>query len=305
MELRQLEYFIAVAECQSFSRAAEKLYISQSTISYQIAELEKELGAELFIRDKRSVTLSWSGQRLIEPVKNVLDNVLEIRRLARRQIDGEKYTGRLQFYFEDGELNMESTKIPRILGEYISSHPKTYFSMFQKDTETCYELLLNDTIDLAVISLYDNETVPAGLKSKTIFSDRLVVVIPDIPQNEGIHTLKEVCAKFEIAFFHNMPKHKNRIFKYLKKQQLFPEIHGVDTIELGLSYLYSNQIAMILPEYYLKVYSNHRFKVIELEPGTIEINCLAVWNKNRKNPELQEALKMLDCVSAYETPENP
>lgn len=57
MELKQLEYFLKVAEQLNFSRAAESLYISQPALSYQIAELEREVGAELFVRDR-----SWPSQ---------------------------------------------------------------------------------------------------------------------------------------------------------------------------------------------------------------------------------------------------
>ena len=63
MELRQLKYFLVTAETLHFSRAAEVLYMSQPALSKQIAELEKELGVTLFVRDKRGVQITPAGLR--------------------------------------------------------------------------------------------------------------------------------------------------------------------------------------------------------------------------------------------------
>ena len=62
MELRQLEYFVAVAEERNFTRAAERVHISQSGVSAQIRQLERELGAELFDRSARTATLTVAGK---------------------------------------------------------------------------------------------------------------------------------------------------------------------------------------------------------------------------------------------------
>lgn len=62
MELRQLEYFVAVAEERNFTRAAERVRISQSGVSAQIRQLERELGAELFDRSARAATLTVAGK---------------------------------------------------------------------------------------------------------------------------------------------------------------------------------------------------------------------------------------------------
>ena len=72
MELRQLRYFVAVADTLNFSRAAESLYVSQSALSKQISELEQELGVALFDRDRRSVALTSAGQLLLPEAKDIL-----------------------------------------------------------------------------------------------------------------------------------------------------------------------------------------------------------------------------------------
>ena len=63
MDIRVLRYFLTVAREESFSRAAEALYLSQPTLSRQIRDMEEELGATLFVRSNRSVTLTREGMR--------------------------------------------------------------------------------------------------------------------------------------------------------------------------------------------------------------------------------------------------
>ena len=72
MELRQLRYFVAVADTLNFSRAAESLYVSQSALSKQISELEQELGVTLFERDRRNVALTQAGRVLQTEAKGIL-----------------------------------------------------------------------------------------------------------------------------------------------------------------------------------------------------------------------------------------
>src|SRR3954452_21519928 len=72
MELRHLEYFLAVVEEGSFTRAAARLYMVQSSLSASLLSLERELGTELFIRGRRGVELTDAGRALLDPARAVL-----------------------------------------------------------------------------------------------------------------------------------------------------------------------------------------------------------------------------------------
>jgi DNA-binding transcriptional LysR family regulator len=79
MELRQLEYFIAVAEEANFTRAAERVHISRSGVSAQIRQLEHDLGASLIDRSGRTATVTTAGAAALEHARDILASVNTLR----------------------------------------------------------------------------------------------------------------------------------------------------------------------------------------------------------------------------------
>ncbi|MGO4203412.1 LysR substrate-binding domain-containing protein [Rhodococcus sp. TAF43] len=97
MDFRQLRYFLAVSEELSFSRAAERCFISQSAISHQITKLEQELGAPLFERSTRVVRLSPAGTRLVPIAQEVLSLETKAFAVAKGPRDRIRITASMSF----------------------------------------------------------------------------------------------------------------------------------------------------------------------------------------------------------------
>ena len=118
MELRQLRYFIAVAEERHMGRAAERLHLSQPPLSRQIQGLERELGVQLFIRTARGVDLTDAGQALLQDARNIRLLTSQAEERAHRAGKGE--LGTLDVgVFGSSVLNV----IPRLLARFSDAHP--------------------------------------------------------------------------------------------------------------------------------------------------------------------------------------
>lgn len=81
--IRQLRYFVEIAECGSFSSAAERLYVAQSALSRQIKELEQQLGTPLFERTARLPRLTLAGQAFLERARRLLADLAQAERVTR------------------------------------------------------------------------------------------------------------------------------------------------------------------------------------------------------------------------------
>ncbi|MBS5449921.1 MAG: LysR family transcriptional regulator [Coriobacteriia bacterium] len=98
MEIRQLEYFVAVADMGGFTRAAQVCHVVQTTVSHAIAALERELGVELFVREGRSVRLTPEGRVLLSDARTVVERVRRAERDLRRRQSSQRDALLLGYY---------------------------------------------------------------------------------------------------------------------------------------------------------------------------------------------------------------
>lgn len=145
MLFRQMKYFIAVVECNSFTEAAEQCYISQSAISRQIRSLEKELGVELIHRENRRFTLTPAGEYFYEQSKGILNEVEDIRRETFR-IGKDK-----EMELKIGYLRCYSgQELHQAVAEFSRLYPEVSIHIVNGTHEELYDLLRFGGADLVL-----------------------------------------------------------------------------------------------------------------------------------------------------------
>ena len=171
MELRQLRYFVVLAETLHFGRAAALLNISQPPLSRQIALLEAELGVVLLDRTRRSVRLSAAGHRFYRDAKTVMATVDQARGHARAADLGEEGTLMAGFMFAAAY-----SIVPVLTRAYASAFPRVELKLSESIPTQLVADIRAGKADVGI--MYPSDSA-VELETRTIFSEQLVAVLPE------------------------------------------------------------------------------------------------------------------------------
>ncbi len=172
MELRHLRYFIAVAEQLHFAQAAETLGIAPPTLTVQIQEIERTLGAQLFSRTKRSVALTPAGEAFLVEARAVLDQFERALNAGRRAGRGE--VGRINVGY------VGSAAFAGVLQQQIrvfrQSRPRVFIDAREFPMDQLPALLDDGRVDIAFLRLPID--LPASLRAHVLLHDRFCAALP-------------------------------------------------------------------------------------------------------------------------------
>ena len=148
MNLRDLEYFISLAEIKHFRKAAEACFVSQPTLSGQIKKLEEELGLILINRNSKQVKLTRAGESLLPYAYKVLQGVDEIKMVATEYKN--PFEGKVKLALIP---TIAPYLLPLIHGELRQKFPKINFEIYEKKTSEILEELKTNQIDVGILAL--------------------------------------------------------------------------------------------------------------------------------------------------------
>ncbi|MDP5181946.1 LysR family transcriptional regulator [Blastococcus sp. BMG 814] len=170
MELRQLEHFVAVAQHLSFTRAAREVHVVQSSLSTSVRQLERELGATLFERTTRKVTLTPAGWTLLPMARRILMDA----RSARESV--ATVAGVVSGAVAVGTIQMLTwVDLPAALSRFYRAHPGVEITLREAPVDELLDALLAGDLDLAYIAR-DSSRLPDAVSVLATRDEELVVI---------------------------------------------------------------------------------------------------------------------------------
>lgn len=147
MLFKQIQYFIAVAECRHFTRAADKLFVSQSALSQQITKLENDFGMKLINREKHPIELTAAGCEFLISAKNLAQHIEQLQQQMQKYLPIEKRTINLGMITGLGNIN-----IVDIISSFNEKYPDINLNITNNLSKELCQMLQSDKIDLAIFA---------------------------------------------------------------------------------------------------------------------------------------------------------
>ena len=170
MELRQLEYLVAVAEEASFTRAAERLHVAQPGVSAQVRRLEAELGEALLDRSARTVRPTEVGAAVLPHARAALDAVAAVRLAV------DERTGLVRGQVAVGIVSAGAAPfLPDLLARFHRAHPAVRITLTEATAERLAAGLVAGELDIAVIAAVG--PLPEGLATQVVLDEALVAAV--------------------------------------------------------------------------------------------------------------------------------
>jgi len=180
MDPRQLRHFVAVARTLHFGRAAEQLGMTQPPLSQSIKALEREIGAPLFVRTRRSVALTALGEQWLGPVRAALEATDALTGLAQRILKGD--AGQLAVSFVS---TADYSILPQLVQQFRETYPGVELHLTEATSDVQIAALQTGTGNVGIIIPQSDLAVPKGLSYRRLVSEALIAAVPDSWLHDG------------------------------------------------------------------------------------------------------------------------
>ena len=291
MELRHLRYFIAVADEQSFSRAAERLHMAQPPLSHQIKDLEKELGVQLFDRKSHPIQLTPAGQAFLEECRATLAQLEQAVHKTQRIHQGE--LGYLTVGFTS---SMANGVFPEMLRTFRQRYPEVELILQEEHSASLIQRLRDRQTDIIFLYLYHEIYEANDLEMMSLTQEPLVAVLPknhplaaksqislaDLKDEEFVMPLHQVVAGLSEQIYH-LCSQAGFIPKVVQTAVFMVTILGLVAGETGIS---------ILPSHVENIQREGVVYRPIMEP-TATTHLTAVWRQNDSSTILQHFLDVI------------
>lgn len=293
MNIKQLQYFISVAENLSFTKAAQKHYISQTAVTQQIKALEEYLDMTLLKRTKRHVELTPEGEFFLNEARSIVNHVSTS--IIKTQEFHSGICGKLSI---GTIMGYEKNSLSKYLKIFSHSHPNITLDIRCDGMTELFNLIEHNLMDIAFVINPEQQPLKS-FNYKSIKHYSLVAVLPSthpFASNKSIDLLdlkneNFIFVKESSDNYGQKTMIQSRYRKAGFKPNITQRCNDLNTILLLIA---SNLGVAILPSFTIaKNDLQNNISIVPLNGDTDAIEVVAIWNKNSTNPALNEFIKIL------------
>lgn len=295
MTIIQLEYLLAVANCGSFSQAAEHCFVTQPSLSMQVKSLEEELGVVLLDRSKKPVVPTEAGEVVLEQVRETLRSFNYIRE-AVHELKGET-AGKLR-------LGVIPTIAPylmhRFMPTFVKEYPKVELEISEMKTADIVEALKRDQLDAALVA---GGTCGEGIQEHDLFNDRFwLYVSPENPLFERSNVRIEDIDLKDLVILSAGNCMRDQIIELCQAKRQIPSHFSFESgsLETLMRIVDCTQALTIIPEMAIDfIPENRRDRVKQLAKGATSRKISVAVRRTYVKGSIIKALNetILKCVS--------
>lgn len=296
MEIRQLRYFIAVADTLNFSRAAESVYLSQSALSRQIMDLEREVGLPLLHRSTRQVELTDAGRALKKSAKELISRWEKMLPEVRNQVSEEQQALALTIGV-DARALADPARRKRLLTalyEMRRSYPGLRVLLRNQDYQELLKGLSDQSLDCVLVCDRELEKKADVMQESYAREDMVLVFRSANPHTDGEHA--DIIMSRGLILVDKEPQGLYHIIHILSDLRLEPQIRFCESLEDMTMTIETGESAAILPESVVAKLDNPELQVLHLPSAYTKLSLSLLWTKNQTNlllPLLREQLKQI------------
>ncbi len=288
MELRHLRYFVAVVEAQSFTKAAEKLFIAQPPLSRQIQNLEAELGVQLFERGSRPLLTTEAGQFFYQHALKLLSNAEEIKSMTQR-------VGLIQKTITMGFVaSLLYGLLPKMVYLFRQQHPNLKIELIEMNTKDQIQALKEGRIDVGFGRLRISD--PA-VRRVLLREEPLMVAVhnshPYASHTEGVYLANIVDEDLFLYPNYNKPNFSTQVRALFSEYGLDPEhFKEVREIQLALGLVAAGEGICVVPASARTINFSHLNYIPLLDDAAVSPIFLAIRNMD----ESEQIRSLFDCI---------
>jgi LysR family hydrogen peroxide-inducible transcriptional activator len=278
MEFHQLEYFLAVAKYQSFTKAAEEINVSQSSLSIQVSKLEAEFGVRLFARTTRTLSLTAVGKEFLPFAERIIDDSKAAKTIIEQFVSADRgnigigsFPGSRYFGFID------------LVSHFKKDFPDIKFDIYEAECLSLLAALKAFEIDVAFLSHYH---VAEGITFYPLVKDHIVVVLNQGHPLAGRKAVRlEDLATEPLIFNVETTIYRNAMDAF-SRVGIDPNIvlrtHG--TLSSTLGFVSSGLGGTMISATVAKFYKHRGFAFLNIDPVIPRSTYLAVPEDKQKRP---------------------